>query len=253
MNNYNEYKNHPILNKFIPSNLKNEQSIIFFNSILDVYKEFEENKKIIDFDIINYNHIKNIFNNLIIKTNDKPLIPKHNIESLLKYINDNIEISFYDFKELIDDYYWINIEDVFKFNDNNIVELKFKEEYNLTNIEYNKICKTRPSDDKMAMRLYLLNFIYREIDILPYVNFLDNFIESNNISYIYNTKQLINIKSNRNKKYIINNCVIDGVNVTFDIFDYIRKIIFKELKQCDLLSKFNYKQISKMVKFHFYW
>lgn len=253
MNNYNEYKNHPILNKFIPSNLKNEQSIIFFNSILDVYKEFEENKKIIDFDIINYNHIKNIFNNLIIKTNDKPLIPKHNIESLLKYINDNIEISFYDFKELIDDYYWINIEDVFNFNDNNIVKLKFKEEYNLTNIEYNKICKTRPSDDKMAMRLYLLNFIYREIDILPYVNFLDNFIESNNISYIYNTKQLINIKSNRNKKYIINNCVIDGVNVTFDIFDYIRKIIFKELKQCDLLSKFNYKQISKMVKFHFYW
>ena len=142
---------------------------------------------------------------------------------------------------------------MYLINDNNIVKLKFKEEYNLTNIEYNKICKTRPSDDKMAMRLYLLNFIYREIDILPYVNFLDNFIESNNISYIYNTKQLINIKSNRNKKYIINNCVIDGVNVTFDIFDYIRKIIFKELKQCDLLSKFNYKQISKMVKFHFYW
>lgn len=253
MNNYNEYKNHPILNKFIPSNLKNEQSIIFFNSILDVYKEFEENKKIIDFDIINYNHIKNIFNNLIIKTNDKPLIPKHNIESLLKYFNDNIEISFYDFKELIDNYYWINIEDVFKFNDNNIVELKFKEEYNLTNSEYNEICNLRPSDNKMAMRLYLLNFIYRKLDILPYVNFLDNFIESNNISYIYNTKHLINIKSNRNKRYIINNCVIDGVNVTFDIFDYIRKIFFKELKQCDILSNFNYKQISKMVKFHFYW
>lgn len=189
-------------------------------------------------------------NEFIEKVNGHNLVPLEELEEVVtekkRKGEVSIQVEFNDYIHLLEKHYGINYRDFFgKFGKESVDYAKL---LGMTKSEYDKYCRTKPSEDVNAAKVCVITGKYQEVNGMPYVDYWHHLLDSD-FAEISNGSVTTMWNEPEYEEENAEDFESDGVVVSKELFLNLRKMIFKEIAQYPYYKG----EIPEEIEFHIWW